>query len=125
IGRRIGLDEVAWKERCSQVLQFVKKAEKKVKKLEEPSRDPFEPIEAILGLDNPLQAIADAVRRMDVSRPSTSGTAEAVWARDRLLLALTASNPLRAENLRSLTYREDNTGHLRQDARGCWRIRIG
>lgn len=52
IGRRIGLDEVAWKERCSQVLQFVKKAEKKVKKLEEPSRDPFEPIEAILGLDN-------------------------------------------------------------------------
>ena len=53
---------------------------------------PFEPIQAILALDNPLSVVADAVRRLDAARPAMTGTGEAVWARDRLVLTLCASS---------------------------------
>jgi integrase len=54
----------------------------------------------------------------------TGGKSEAIWARDRLLLSLTMSNPLRARNLKELTYKPDNTGHLRKTPVGGWRIFI-
>lgn len=87
------------------------------------SRSSIEPIGHVLDLPNPLDAIADAVIRLDADRPSTGGIDEAIWARNRLLLKLLASNPLRDKNVRMLTYRPDGKGHLRC-VDGVWRISI-
>lgn len=124
-GARVGITNTAeWRERCERAWKYAKSIKKKLAQLVRKSRDPFEPIAAILKMENPLNAVADALRRLDADRPATGGLKEAIWARDRLLLALSASNPLRALNLKRLTYRADNSGHLRQDANGAWRIVI-
>jgi hypothetical protein len=88
-----------------------------------PSRDSREPVAHALALPNPLDAVADAVIRIDADRPSTGGVREALWARDRLLLKLLASNPLRDKNLRMLTFYPDGKGLLRK-VNGEWRIAI-
>lgn len=90
----------------------------------EQSREPFKPIMHILELDSPLSAISDMVARMKSCRPATGGQDDAIWARDLLLIKLMASNPLRAKNLKLLTYRGDNTGNLYQRTDGSWYIRI-
>lgn len=125
IGQKVSVSDPAiWIEQCVSTREFAVNAMKRLLRRQRPSRDPFEPIQAIIALDNPLEAITDALKRMDADRPMTGGTWEAIWSRDRLLLALTASNPLRARNLKELTYRDDNTGQLRRDADGGWRIVI-
>lgn len=125
IGASVGFsDPSAWKQRCAETHAWTKSARQRIAQRVQPSRDPFEPIREILALPNPLMAVADAIRRMDANRPLTCGKAEAVWARDRLLLALMASNPLRIKNIKRLTYNADNSGQLRQDTSGAWRIVI-
>lgn len=88
------------------------------------SRDPMEPIKHILELDDPMEALVDMVNRMRACRPATGGVEEAIWARDILLIKLVSSNPLRAKNLKLLTYRPDNTGQLYQRPDGSWHICI-
>ncbi|MFM0543737.1 hypothetical protein PQR29_03320 [Paraburkholderia strydomiana] len=90
----------------------------------EHSREPMAPIKSVLELDDPLQAIADMIARMKSCRPSTGGADEAVWARDLVLVKLMASNPLRAKNMKLLTYRADNSGDLYRRPDGSWFIRI-
>lgn len=125
LGKRAGiLSPKKWSLCCAEVHAFCKTAIGNLKDVEAPSRDSFEPIKALLSLESPLDAIADAVRRLDAKSSGQSGRRAAIFARDRLLLTLTASNPLRARNLRELTWRTDNTGHLRQDCNGVWRIAL-
>jgi integrase len=125
IGRKIGVvDRKKWVARCKTAYKAYCSAKKQLPKNPKKSRDPNEPISSILALDNPLDAVVDAVRRIDADRPTLGGKAEAIWARKRLLLTLLASNPLRARNLRELTYRKDNTGQLRQEPDGAWKIVI-
>lgn len=88
------------------------------------SREPTEAIEHILALPNPLEAVADMVVRMRSNRPFTGGIEEAIWSRDMVLVKLLSSNPLRAKNLKLLTYRADNTGELYRMSSGGWAIRI-
>lgn len=90
----------------------------------EQSREPMEPIKDVLALNNPLEAVADMVVRMKSEQPITGGVEEAIWARDVLLVKLASSNPLRAKNLKLLTYRADNTGKLYRPKSGGWAIRI-
>jgi hypothetical protein len=90
----------------------------------EHSREPMAPIKSVLELDDPLEAVADMISRMKSRRPTTGGTTEAVWARDLLLVKLMVSNPLRAKNIKLLTYRADNTGNLYRRPDGSWFIRI-
>jgi integrase len=118
IGKRVGVpDTAAWEARCRETNEQLKVALRNLPKMSR-ARDPFEPIRRILELENPLDAIVDAIRRIDADRPLTGGMKEATWARDRLLIALTASNPLRAANLKLLTWRPDNSGMLRKDSAG-------
>nr|PZN81309.1 MAG: hypothetical protein DIU57_13665 [Pseudomonadota bacterium] len=124
IGARVGVrDSESWEARCRGAYEQFKYTLRNLPKISR-ARDPFEPIKKILELENPLNAVVDAIRRIDADRPATGGIWEAVWARDRLLLALVASNPLRASNLKLLTWRADNTGMLRQDSSGGWEIVI-
>lgn len=125
IGHRAGVHDAAvWSRRCDSTVEFVDSALKNLKPRREVVRHPFEPIRAILDLPNPMDGIADAVARMDADRPCTAGVSEAIWARDRLLVTLLASNPLRARNVRELTYLPDNSGQLRRDGDKGWRIFI-
>jgi hypothetical protein len=115
--------EDLWRQLCLDTYEAVRAKARDYGEVEVKSREPFAPIKSMLDLANPLDGVADAVKRMDAQRPSTAGIAEALWARDRLLLKLCASNPLRKKNLQLLTYAADGTGHLRKDGDG-WRICI-
>jgi integrase len=125
IGARMGIgDTEQWRMHCQRAHSQFHVAVRNIEPHVTHSRDPFEPIRAILELKNPLKAVKDALKRIDTDRPVTGGLSEAIWARDRLLVAILSSNPLRAMNLRGLTWRADNTGMLRQDSNGGWRIVI-
>jgi hypothetical protein len=116
-------DEQEWRKFCESTYHFAVHAAEDLSPHLQRSRDPFRAIGPSLELPNPLDAVADAIARLDADRPSTGGLREAVWARDRLLVKLLASNPLRDKNLRLLTYKDDNSGHLRK-VNGEWRIAI-
>ncbi|WP_144636049.1 hypothetical protein [Bordetella genomosp. 13] len=68
--------------------------------------------------------MADMISRMKSCRPGTGCIEEALWARDLVLIKLMASNPLRAKNLKLLTYHADNSGNLYRKPDGSWHIRI-
>ena len=125
LGQKMGItSEEAWARHCDAALQWVRNSKKAIAPKVRMSRDSFEPIRSILELKNPMSAVADAVQRMRAARVLTGGEAEAKWGRDLLLLMLLASNPLRARNVKELTWRADNSGDLRQDADGGWRVVI-
>ena len=124
-GVTMSLTRDSWAQKCRDAFELARALIPDLEQSESagPSRDSFEPIAATLNLANPLEAVADMVARLDADRPSTGGVREAVWARDRLLIKLLASNPLRDKNLRLLTFDELGTGKLRK-ADGAWRICI-
>lgn len=113
-----------WNEQCEQCFRGMKELKQHYGALVKSSRDPFEPIQTILSLVNPLDAVADMTFRMTADRPLTNGTHEAVWARDLALIKLLMSNPLRIKNLQELTWRADNSGQLYQQPDGSWHIKI-
>jgi integrase len=126
-GREVGgvqdeAQEAQWRKRCAVAFDSARKMRDELSNSVVVSRDPFEPIQHVLAMPNPLDAIADMVARLSLHKPVVGGTREAVWARDKLFIKLMASNPLRDKNIRMLTYRPDNKGHLRQDERGGWSI---
>ena len=123
--RDLGLSETdeEWREDCKATYNFVIEVAADVANVLTRSRDPFKAIGPALELANPLDAIADAIARLDADRPTTGGVQEAVWARDRLLIKLLASNPLRDKNIRMLKFQEGDEGNLRK-VNGEWRISI-
>lgn len=90
------------------------------------SRDPDLTISYFLDQPQPLQPIFDCMRQMRrLSESCTPGSRlEAVLRRDELLLGFLVSNPLRAKNLKTLTWKPDNSGHIYKTAAGQWRLRI-
>lgn len=89
-----------------------------------PSRNPNEALAALLARDNPMDALADAVERMNAARPTCGGKAEALWSRDRLMVKLAMSNPLRAKNFVMLTF-SDQPPHVRTPPTGAVLYRSG
>ena len=113
-----------WEEVVNQTFVWTKKTIRVLGKQQVESREHFEPIKDILQLPRPMDAVADMIHRMKVASPSTGGLTEAIWSRDLVLIKILASNPLRAKNLKLLTYHTDNSGNLYQTADGAWRIKI-
>ncbi|MFX1715552.1 hypothetical protein [Paraburkholderia sp. A1RO-5L] len=114
-----------WREACQDAYSWAAEMKKNLAVAGvEHSREPMAPIKSVLELDDPLEAVADMTTRMKSCRPTTGGLDEAVWARDLLLIKLMASNPLRAKNMKLLTYRSDNSGNLYRRPDGGWFIRI-
>jgi len=128
LGVSLGYDPSAWRERCAVTYEWLAKellpAVANGYKKQGMSRKPFIPLAPILELDRPLDAIIRGLNKAESARPTTGAEHEVAWARDNALIALLASNPLRLENLINMTYRPDNTGHIRQTATGEWRIFI-
>jgi hypothetical protein len=72
------------------------------------SRDSFAPLAHIIGLPQPMEAVADMIQRMRHDRPTSALSAEAIWARDILLVKLFASNPLRLRNMSWIEWMPQN-----------------
>lgn len=132
LGRSISLDRSEWEVVCLSAHDFASANIASLLPQQEASRNSFEPLACILELANPLDAVADALQRMNAARPSTGGKSEAIWARDRLLLKILSSNPLRAKNLKFLTVSRDNKTPSFGGQGACclyhsqcgWRIRV-
>jgi hypothetical protein len=128
IGANLGYDAAAWLARCADTLNWIYleilPMLKENYEKDGRARKPFEPIQHILNLDRPLDAMMRAINRAEEDRHTTGGEHEVSWARDLALMALMTSNPLRILNFIDLTYRSDNTGQLRQMGDGNWRIVI-
>lgn len=124
IGAKVGLAEPdEWREHCVRVHRDLAVTRRKLETKVTISRSSMEPIRHQLEHEHPLRPYHDMLYRLHKRRPLSGGIREAEWARDCALVALAMSNPLRAINLRNLTYRPDNTGELRKVG-GAWRIFI-
>lgn len=129
IGQRMGFPSAdAWREHLAGVQRWLRKEiEPKLvaaHKVNGRSRDQEKTIGPILAMARPLDALAHIVKKLEASLSSTDGLDEQRAARDVMLVSLLISNPLRALNLKRLTYLPDNTGHLRQTAEGGWKLFI-
>jgi integrase len=113
----------SWAELCERQMKFCRRMTQSLKGQIEINRDPFEPLNGVLELDEPLEAIVDMIQRMRANRPISNPVKEAVWSRDIVLIKLLVSNPLRQRNLAHMTWRPDNTGNLYQKNDGSWHIR--
>ena len=89
------------------------------------SRDTAAPLQYFFGHKCALEPVMDAMNRLRLeANRSNHGVKEALHRRDELLLGFLTSNPLRAKNIISLTYKNDNSGNVYMDPSGGWRIRI-
>lgn len=113
-----------WDELCKKTFELTHQLSAAYDDEMQVSRDSFAPIMHILQMAQPMDAIADMVQRMRADRPVLDPKAEAIWARDIVLIKLLASNPIRRRNLIHLTWRADNTGELHQREDGSWWLKI-
>jgi len=103
---------------------FNKAIKKKIKKTRDPNLGCVRYIQAQHGLKH-LIDMCDNARKGLVkyaSREMTAGVA--IRYRNVLMVELLTSNPLRQKNYRQMTWRADNTGHLRKYDDGSWWIEI-
>jgi hypothetical protein len=124
-GGALGIDNAEqWKERCAQTHNFIALMRRDIRTKLVVTHDKKSQLKGALGRKNPLQAVAEAIKRHLAAKPFTGGMLEAIWGRDHVLLYVSASCPLRARNLSELTHTRDNTGHLRRTAAGEWLVVI-
>lgn len=122
------MDELtlAWRARCKTVWAKYEADAKFIighKSLQK-SRKPKEPIADILAHQRPLSIVMDMLATLKKNPPWCLQTKRyAVWTRDVLLLAWLTANPLRVNQLATMTYRPDNSGHLYQAIDGFWHYR--
>ena len=88
-------------------------------------RDPWEPIAPLVERDDPLTPVFNALDRMGRDRPDPSSGPMAVAQHDRdhLVISLLMHSRVRLLNLSTLTWKLDNTGHLRR-LKGTWILSI-
>lgn len=119
-----GIPQSGWKDFCAREREEMLRLSKDLERGNtlEFGRDPEENIESILRADDPIAWLVELERRVSASGPSptTAPIRYAAWIRDRLLIRLLISNPLRKNQIQTLTWRSDNTGELRQDHDGQW-----
>ena len=86
-------------------------------------RNPDLKIAAILKSPEPMRYLHLLDERMGQDKPHHSAFKSLCrWHRDRLLLRLMSTNPLRINQFKTMTWRPDNTGDLRLGDDGEWRL---
>lgn len=122
------MDELttAWRARCNAVWAKYDTDAKFIvghKSLQK-SRKPKEPIADILAHPRPLSVVMDLLAALKKNPPWCLQTKRyAVWTRDVLMFAWLTANPLRINQLATMTYKADNSGHLYQALDGFWHYR--
>lgn len=108
---------ISWQELCARQYSMCNKLKRSLRSQIRPSRNPFEPMQNILNLHSPLDAIVDMVQRMRLDRPIGSPTLEAIWARDIFLIKLLSTIPLRVRNIATLCYSPEYVDGRKPDDR--------
>ena len=92
-----------------------------IEEVAEEQRNPFELILTVLDLDhpqyhNPISALRQFSQNIinDLPDPSGAPIKAARQVRNYLIVRILSVTGLRSRNIRELTYREDNTGHLQR-----------
>jgi len=113
----------AWQDLCARSAKLLKDAKRHATDV---SRDPKDPIAALLQQDQPLRPILEAIKRIDdkAAQAQPGSVSEARLRRDALLLAMLLANPLRVRAFVTMTWMADGTGTLRGNARDGWRIHL-
>lgn len=124
IGADNGFAKKEWLARCKAAWKWANSYAKRMKPLKKKSNDPAVTLKKCLREAMPLNNFMIGLERLEGRRPPTDDLMEAIWARDTLLLAILMSNPLRAKNLKRLTYLPDNSGQLYRSTAGAWKIRL-
>lgn len=121
-----GLSPEQWHSKCADAFTVIKELHHTAHTNRQLSRNPWEPIQSLVALRNPLAPIFEAIRTLqeDINRQESSSKIRAVLVRNLLLLKLLIANPLRARNLKAMKYRPDNSGNLYRTSNGSWRIRF-
>lgn len=111
-----------WDGVCNEVAAEYLKLVAQIKDVAEEQRDPFEPILPLLDVDhplytNPISAFKNFTRSIlnDLPDSTTAPIFAAKHVRNYLIARILIATALRSKNVRELTYREDNKGHLRRE----------
>lgn len=114
-----------WGKLCDEAYAYYINFAVTIEEVAEELRDSFEPIMPILESENPMAALRMFAQNIldDKPEPLSSPFRVAKHMRNYLIVRLLSATALRSKNMRELTYREDNTGHLRRDG-GKWVIEI-
>jgi hypothetical protein len=97
-----------WKRRCSDAYATLMDYTRKLKKEGKPkkSRDPEEPLEAILASEFPMRELLRVIRDVEADPPPVSQELSyAAWIRDVLMLKMINRHPLRANHFSVMTFR--------------------
>lgn len=108
-----------WHSLCTRQYEYCQRLQGFWKSKAQVSRNSFDTVRTVIESPEPMQEIADMVRRMRNDRPCGNPQREAIWARDILIVKLLASNPLRRINFITLTWDEVNVNGHRPDDRGA------
>jgi hypothetical protein len=110
-----------WKSVCDEALGEYKSLAESVEEVAEEQRDPFELILPLLDVDhpsyqNPILALRTFAQNIlnDLPDPALAPVRAARHVRSYLTVRILTATVLRSRNIRELTYREDNKGHLRR-----------
>ena len=113
----------AWQQMCETSLKLVNTWRTQSNGV---SRDPVQPIAALLALESPYQPILQAIEAIEQAAAAAppGSVSEAILRRDALLLSMLLANPLRLRTLMSMTWSPQGMGSLRGNARTGWRIHL-
>ncbi|MEY2493802.1 MAG: hypothetical protein QOJ45_294 [Verrucomicrobiota bacterium] len=125
-GDKVGTPAAKFRDMCIEMHRFCNNKTKELGPEIEMSRNPYFPISRILDLQHPMEAIFLLLKRLNEAVPTVYAQrfAHAAMRRDIALIALLASNPLRARHFSEMRYKPgDDTSNLyRRDGR--WFVRF-
>jgi len=125
-GDKVGTSASKFRDMCIEMHHFCNNKTKELGPEIEMSRNPYFPISRILDLQHPMKAIFLLLKRLDKAASTVYARrfAHAGMRRDIALIALLASNPLRARHFSEMRYKPgDDTSNLyRRDGR--WFVRF-
>jgi len=115
-------NEEAWRDHCAKAYKYLREAKNNLETKR--SRDPWELLAPILDSPQPIAILIEmneiALERHSKRWGSRLCPYSARSFRDCLLNYMLTFHPLRRKNYSRLTWRADNTGHLRQRDGGWW-----
>jgi integrase len=119
-----------WEGVCDKAVGEYKNLYEEIDEVAEEQRDPFELILPLLDTthpqyQNPIMALRMFAQRIiaDLPNPQAAPVRAAKHLRNYLIVRILIATALRSRNVRELTYRADNTGHLRRSG-DKWKIVI-
>ena len=119
--------EQAWQSECERVRRvYIARIKANTNSRQfKKSRDPRAPILSILQQERPSEALMLLVREMESNPPPKNNRqVYPAYLRDKVLLKIMITNPLRVGMFPIIKYYPNNTGNIYQTNSGAWRLRF-